>query len=307
MSRAFNFLVAAVLGCIIPLARAATPDSPERYVVNLSPASKVGDRYHILSKTTEKSDVSTFRAHGVKSTRHIDDVVELDGVVQVAKIDSRGNETSLECTVNHLQVTREGGSPLDVVPQGAVISTTTSPLPPGERFQRFVTLRPGRQITPEQFRLINRVLTARAPEAPTIQDIFGSGTAQLVGGSWAINRERGCKYYAELQMQIEPRDFVGKSQFVGIEKLGSRDFFRIDATAKAAKYVSTFTSNVKTDKAMFSMKFSQWVPKAGGHFGKTVSETHEEFRGNGVDANVQGFRSEGVSDLLSEITIEPVK
>ena len=298
-------LIACVAGVCISgsVAIAAPPAAPETFTVNLSPPEKVGDRYHLISRATETKDEIIARVHGKNEAKE-DVTVDLDGIVTVRKIDSHGSATWLECTVTHLRAT-EGGITSDIIPPGSVITTQAVPLS-GDRYQRYIKWQGGK-LGPDRIKQLGKVFQSAMPEAPTQQDIFGSATPQPIGSTWALNRERGVQYLSSLAITVEPRDFSGKSQLIGIEKLGNVDSFHVDGSMKATKFKLTVTSNAKTDKASMWLKFSAVVPRDLSLRSKYSEQGHIELTERGVDANVQGFRRELTMDYTQEMTVEPVK
>jgi hypothetical protein len=287
--------------CIAALAAAAP--AAETYSIDLSTPAKVGDRYHLIAKAIDAKDETLSRAHG-KTHQKIDLTVELDGIVKVRKVDSHGSGTLLDCTVNHLLLT-EGGTTSDILPPGSVITTETVRAA-AHIYQKSVVLQ-GQKLTPGQIELINKVLESKMPEAPTEQDIFGTATPQPLGGTWALNRERGVQYWLSRSIAVEPRDFTGKSQLAAIEKVGNVECLRVEGAMKASKFKSTYNANVQTEHGSLSLKYSMTVPRVPSLFQKTSAESHLDFSEKGTDDMTEGFRREVVEDIKLEMIVEPVK
>lgn len=292
--------LAAILTLGRPLG-AETP--PPTYTVNLSRTEKVGDRYHLIARSTAVTD-GVYSMARVKDKSRREEIIDLDGTVTVRKIDSHGQGTWLECLINKLRVS-EGSFTRDILPPGTVLNTQMSPLA-GAKYQRFVTI-DQKQLEGDIAEMISRVFDAKMPDAPTEQEIFGSNSPQLIGSTWALNRQRGVQYWASLSMAVEPRDFSGKSRLIDIEKLGTVECFRIEGSMKATNYKSTVDARVKTERGSTSMKYTFIVPREKSLRRKSTIETHNDFSEKGVDDGGRGFRREMVEDITQEITIEPTK
>lgn len=289
-------VVICICGIIAPSAMAA-----ELYEINLSPATKVGRKYHLVSKATD------VKSEGLQVTRaqipmKEEMTLELDGVVTVFGVDSKGSGTWLSCKVKTLHMIVNGNTS-DVVDPESILQYKALPLTEFT-YQRYLTVN-GKPVEGGMKELVEMVFLPKMPEAPTEQEMFGSATPQPIGGGWALNRDRGVRYMATKFMGVEPRDFTGKTQFVGIEKVGAIDCYRLDGSVKAAKYVNTYDANIHTQRATYTMKFSKLVSAGKTTLEKSTTEQHFDFAERGVK-NGFGFRQEVVEDLKQEVLIEPI-
>jgi hypothetical protein len=296
-------LIPCFAGVLCVALAGAAGFAAEAYHVTVSPPAKVGDKYHYVARTTEKMSSVINRVGQDPINQNRETVTELDGTVEVLAVDSKGSETKLQCTVNHLQHS-QGADKTDVVPPGSVLTMESVILPGNDaKAGTQFTLKDG-TLTNEQTTAIGNVIAAKIPEAPTDQEILGTEEPQPIGGAWALNTERGVTFMSKMGVTADPKALSGKSQLVDIQKYADVDCYHVTATLVADKFSVQMPPTVTVEKASLNAKFSLLLPTHPSVVRKSSAMTHVQMSVKGTNPQLGEFSQENVVDSDQEIAID---
>ena len=232
------------------------------------------------------------------TVKHLVTSVELDAIIDVLAVDSKGSETKMDCTVERCERV-EGNSRTEVVPRGSIIIVAAGPRADNPRlFGTSYSLRGGK-LSPETMVLFGKVIAAKLPDAPTDEEIFGTSRSRKIGDSWAIDGAKGSEFLKAMGISVEPKDLGGKSKLAGTETVAGKECLRVESTVSSQKFAVTLPPEGTLDKTSIESSFVFLVPSDGSKMRRTTVDVHVDIVAKGRNADAGEFTAHNSSDTAA--------
>ncbi len=248
MSRgAFLILVTTLLSFS---ASSLSDESTRKYTVRLSRPAKVGDRYHVNLKGRRdtKTELKTISGQVVLEGEEVIDV-ELAALAEVQAVDSKQQETRVAYTIENCTKTMNR-STSEVLKKGRVVVVEYS--------RNGITFTvDGKGAKEKVIEALSVVLSAREPDAPTSDEIFGTGDQKSVGSEWDINAEAAARLFKSDGIKAEPSNINGTSKLLGTGEYKGLNVLQLESRIHIKNAIVSSLEDPKEPKSSVEMSFRE--------------------------------------------------
>lgn len=295
-----SFLLITVLAN----AGAATAQSTELYRINLSPTSKVGEKFRYEASESESSRTIFFTPLTEQSVGALfESTARVDSIATVRSCDQRGVPAAVDFEVIALDL--RGGVDGQMLPSGTVVSArsvATENRP--QKFADSFTLKDS-PLEPIQSEALARVITIGSAEEPTEQQAFGTDRPLRLHGRWSLNGQPGANLLRKMRVKANPASVTGTARLVGEFMMGQTACLEVQISVRCSDYTQPMPPGQAIVKGRVAAWASYYIAKDSGRIVASEYESYMELQITGKKGDEPYIRQE-TFDVKRNLRMSPV-
>ena len=211
----------------------------------------VGQRYQLSSRAQQTIRNTTSAGQQSLPEQKVEMAAELESVVEVLEIDSRGKTSKAAYTVkkcNRIQ----GKEKTQLFPPETVLTAAVQ----DGKVHFSVNSKP---VEADSSLLLSIVVDVSVDDVSN-DDILGSKTPRKIGGSWKITPGPLVSVFKKQNVKVDPEDIQGQATLEDVVKVGDIDCLEITSKIFIKKFSPPLPPGLQIKQEFGSLRFSGRFP-----------------------------------------------
>ena len=238
-----------LLALVLPVTALPAADD---YVIRLTRPSKVGERYRVDAKGTERNQ-ERLTVGGQVQNDDSDISVHLIAVATVLAVDNASQATRIEYLIETCKKTSSGATE-------KVLSAGRRVVAESDDDDDTVFTVDGDPALEDVSEALSVVISAHPPDSPSDDQIFGTPERKRVGDTWSIDSGTAAAYFSKAGLVVSAEDLKGTVTLVGVRTIGGVKALEITAHIGAERMTMDLPEWLRIEKTSMTGDFTGFVP-----------------------------------------------